>query len=201
MKTARLVGITAVFLFFLCAYTPFPNLLYRWMAVPANVQPADAVVVLGAGITRGDRLTRASFERTIAALRLYRRGLAPRVFFLGIDPGGGKQTESEVRRQLALELGAESRGILLSPRGWTTRDEVRLTREQLAPLGVQRILLVTNATHMHRARILLEGSGFEVFPAPTDEIYGEATSPTARLKVTHHCAIELGARIYNALAG
>jgi uncharacterized SAM-binding protein YcdF (DUF218 family) len=49
-----------------------------------------------------------------------------------------------------------------------TYTNARISYEMLHPAGVQRILLVTTATHMRRAVHEFAAAGFEVVPAPTD---------------------------------
>ena len=50
----------------------------------------------------------------------------------------------------------------------TTWDNAIKTRALLAPLGVNRVVLVTQAMHMTRAVAVFEHAGFKVKPAPVD---------------------------------
>jgi uncharacterized SAM-binding protein YcdF (DUF218 family) len=58
--------------------------------------------------------------------------------------------------------------MLLEGSSTTTTENAADTARLLLPRGVRRILLVTSALHMRRARGLFERAGFEVVPAPTD---------------------------------
>jgi uncharacterized SAM-binding protein YcdF (DUF218 family) len=49
-----------------------------------------------------------------------------------------------------------------------TYENARISYQLLRPAGVQRILLVTSATHMRRAVREFAAAGFDVVPAPTD---------------------------------
>lgn len=49
----------------------------------------------------------------------------------------------------------------------TTLENAAYSREVLAPLGIDRILLVTQGFHMARATAIFEQFGFQCLPAPT----------------------------------
>jgi len=44
------VGLAGVVVFFVSAFSPLPNALYRWSASSSEVRPADAIVVLGSSV-------------------------------------------------------------------------------------------------------------------------------------------------------
>lgn len=50
----------------------------------------------------------------------------------------------------------------------TTWDNAVRTRALLGPLGMDRVILVTQAAHMRRAKSVFEHAGFKVKPAPVD---------------------------------
>ena len=54
----------------------------------------------------------------------------------------------------------------------STAENATYTHAMLAPTGKTRIVLVTHAMHMRRARLLFEKAGFEVVPAPTAFVPG-----------------------------
>ena len=63
---------------------------------------------------------------------------------------------------------------LQTPVKWTegnslnTEQNARFSAAILAKAQVRKIILVTHAMHMRRARAMFADQGFEVFPAPTD---------------------------------
>jgi len=196
----RLIGGAAVALFAALAFTPLPNRLHRVLVPPAPPpEPAPAIVVLGAGVD-GGVLTDASLRRVLGGVALFRRGLAPLIVMLGPghDPEG---SEAEVRVRLAKDLGVPASALLADARGLTTRDEARVCWEDLAPRGARRILLVTGSEHVPRAAALFRRAGFDVVPAPVDELAGRAGRPQARLELARGLLRELLARVYNRGAG
>src|SRR5688572_28216253 len=63
--------------------TPVWNIAGSYIAVSADPQPSDAIVVLAAGVTAEGTLSENSMRRAIAGLRLYKRGLAPKIVLSG----------------------------------------------------------------------------------------------------------------------
>src|SRR2546428_8405475 len=59
----RVVGLAGLAAFFVAAFTPVPNLVDHWLSIPAQLEPADALVVLGAGIDDDGTLTNNSMRR------------------------------------------------------------------------------------------------------------------------------------------
>jgi uncharacterized SAM-binding protein YcdF (DUF218 family) len=195
----RVIGGATLALFAALAFTPLPNLLHRVLVPPAAPpEPAAAIVVLGAGLDDGV-LSASSLRRALGGVELFRRGLAPLLVMLG--PGGGAApSEADVRVRLAEDLGVPAAALLADPRGLTTRDEARVSWEDLAPRGARRILLVTASEHVPRAAALFRRAGFEVVPAPVDELK-HAGRPQARLELARDLLRELLARAYNRGAG
>jgi uncharacterized SAM-binding protein YcdF (DUF218 family) len=195
----RLAGGTALALLATLAFTPLPNLLYRRLDSPPAVEPAQAIVVLGAGVDEGV-LGDDSLRRTVGGVALFRRGLAPLIVMLG--PGRrGEPSEAEVRARVVADMGVPAAAVIADPRGHTTREEALVCWEVLAPRGARRILLVTGAQHMPRATGLFRRAGFVVVPGPVDELPARATRPEGRLKLSRGLLRELVAWVYNRAAG
>lgn len=194
----RALGLAATLLFFAAAFTPLANALHRALAVRPQLERAEAIVVLGAGISTTGTLSDSSLRRAVHGIELHRRALAPTLVMLG--PSDWPLGEAEIRGALARSLGVPPDRIRLASGGRTTREEAQRTREALGP-GVKRILLVTGAIHMKRARGLFENAGFAVLPAPVDDASGGGVSPEARLALSLRLGEELLAQLYHRLAG
>lgn len=191
----RLLGGVLVGLFAALAFTPLPNLMHRAMVgPPPPLEPARAIVVLGAG-REGHELSDASLRRALHGVILFRQGLAPLLVLLG---GAG---EVDVRMRLAREMGVPAVAVLSESRGRTTREEASVSWEVLAPRGAQKILLVTGGQHMPRAAALFRQVGFDVVPAPAEELPVVADRPQGRLELARGLLRELVARAYNRAAG
>lgn len=200
LRLAVGVGALALAAVFVLAYTPLAGAISRRLDSYPEPRPADAIVVLGAGAGRDGVLSNQSLRRLVGGLVLYRRGLAPRVIVMG--PGyQGSPIEGEIRAALAREVGIPADALLVEGRGLTTRAEAALAARLLMEKGMQRVLLVTSAQHMRRARLLFERAGVEVVPAPVVEISPATGQPAARLELARLLVQEALARLYYRLSG
>ncbi len=199
-RICRLFGLAAVVIFFATAFTPLPNLLSRWLGTPARLNPAEAIVVLGAGVQPDGVLGDTSLRRALHGMVLHRKGLASLLLFSGPGRGEGP-AEAEVRAELARTLGISPEVILTESEAGTTREEAVNSGALLQARGIRRILLVTDSHHMVRAQRLFQHADFEVLPAPTDELSSRISDPEGRLQLMRRVLNELLARLYYRVAG
>jgi uncharacterized SAM-binding protein YcdF (DUF218 family) len=200
LRSCRILGVLCVGLFLIFAFTPVPNLLYDWMAVPPRLGPAQAIVVLGSGVSEDGILDDESLRRAVQGIVLYRKGLGPKILFTGYTLPGGP-AEAQVRGNLARQLGVPDEAVLVETRTRTTREEAALAARALQGEGIRRILLVTDAQHLVRARQLFARAGFEVLPAPAENPDRTATTPEGRLKLVRAIMGEALAQVYYRVAG
>ena len=132
-----------------------------------DVSAGDAIVVLGGGMGAPHGAViypdmSGGADRVWQAARLYRAGKAPWVVVSGSEEG-----QSSV--VLLRDLGVPAEALLVEDESRTTAENARFTSALLARMGVgRRVLLVTSAFHMRRARLLFERAGLIVIPAATD---------------------------------
>ncbi len=190
----RALGAVSLLLIGVGGFTPLANALNTWMAGPIELRPADAIVVPGRGGADSDEiLTNRSLRRTMLAISLYRKQLAPILVFLG---DGG---EVDARVRLAKGLGIAEDRIVPARGANTTREESSTLERLLRPRGVTRILLVVDPIDMRRTRALLEQRGFTVLGAPTES--SGPGDPESRLNLLREIATELAASAYYRLRG
>jgi uncharacterized SAM-binding protein YcdF (DUF218 family) len=113
---------------------------------------------------------------------------------------GYSAPEAATRAALARDLDVPAGAIVLAG-GRTTREEAEQSWTQLSPHGRTRILLVTGSHHMWRARAMFERAGFEVLPAPVDEVAPTSSRPELRLGLARSLLQEGMARLVYRLAG
>ena len=132
---------------------------------------ADAIVVLGADyMPRAPELGRAapgllSQERLRYAAHLARRTSLPVL----VTGGALIPNAPPLGRVLADSLRQDSRVQVrwIEGEARDTRENARLSARLLSAEGLRRVLLVTHAWHMPRAKAAFEAAGLEVIPAPT----------------------------------
>jgi uncharacterized SAM-binding protein YcdF (DUF218 family) len=194
----RAAGGAVLTLFLAGAFTPLANALHARLLVAPRLERAEAIVVLGAGVSSLGTLSDSSLRRALLGIELQRRHLAPRLVLLG--PTTGDVDEAAIRAALARSLGVPGGAIVVVTGGRTTREEAARTRAALGP-AARRILLVTGGLHMTRAAALYRRAGFEVLPAPVDDASGGGVSPQSRLALLVRVGTELTARAYHRAAG
>src|SRR5205814_10435583 len=136
----RAVALVALVFLLLAPFTPVVEWLAVRFAVPARIERADAIVVLGGGRQGEHQLSDPSLRRTIAGIRLYRRGLAPVLVFSGGGPPG--VTEAEVIAATAREVGVPPADFRLETASTNTCPQDIEVARVLSPAARHRILLV-----------------------------------------------------------
>ena len=146
----------------------------EWRYLPAGGIPsADAIVLLG-----GDTFPASPpqpivqpGQRAFYAATLYRQEKAPRILVSGgsipWQTGGDPTTPAEQMGEVLTLLGVPADAITLETKSRNTAENARFSAPILEDWGVERVILVTSAMHMPRAKALFEAQGVEVIPAPT----------------------------------
>ncbi|MDU8604658.1 YdcF family protein [Pseudomonas syringae group sp. 247E2] len=133
-------------------------------------QQADAIVVLGNGRERNsptwgtDTPTGLGLERLRLAARLSKTSGLPILTTGGLHFEQPPSEASIMAQSLHDDFGVTARWQEGLSR--TTWENATMTAAVLQPLGVKRVVLVTQAWHMQRARWSFEKAGFTVVSAP-----------------------------------
>ena len=145
---------------------------------PRQLPQADAVLVLSGildqrpGIPLGEWTE--GVDRFEGGVNAFLAGKAPKLIFTGgaVPWQSLGKPEGEILRVRAEQLGVPEKSILVSGKAGNTEEEARevkgLAGLRLANGQPTRIILVTSAFHMRRARLIFEQQGFIVFPYPVD---------------------------------
>lgn len=131
---------------------------------------ADAIVVLGGGISKAEELSFPDMadgaDRIWHGARLYKAGKAPIVIVSGTN-----DLYSTV--PLLVDLGVPREAIVVDNESRNTYENSRFTEDLLLAdiedvSTPKRILLVTSAWHMTRSLGNFSQTSLEAFPAPAD---------------------------------
>ena len=133
-------------------------------------QRADAIVVLGAGRERGDpawgsdQPTGVALERQRYAAQLAKASGLPILTSGGLHYGTPPSEAQLMAESLREDFGVTVRWQ--EARSRTTWENAQLSAALLLPLGIKRVVVVTQAWHMSRSVWSFQQAGFEVVPAP-----------------------------------
>ncbi len=126
-----------------------------------NIPESDAIVLLGGGMGAHEKCGSPEMfsgaDRVWVAAKLWKAGKAKVITLSG-------ENADKSTIPLLKEMGVDEAGCKCFLEARNTEEESKMIKE----LGVKKILLVTSAWHMPRARMLFERRGFEVIPCPAD---------------------------------
>jgi uncharacterized SAM-binding protein YcdF (DUF218 family) len=146
----------------------------EWQFPPLKVVPQDAqaIVVLSGGIYPPDsvrkkaQLESGTLYRCLHAAELYHAG--PRLIVLTggkVDPQRKGPKLAEAMREFMVKLGVADDDIVLETESRTTHENALYTAELLRQRGIDHVVLVTDATHLRRAKRCFEVQGLRVTPS------------------------------------
>jgi uncharacterized SAM-binding protein YcdF (DUF218 family)/lysophospholipase L1-like esterase len=162
--------------------TTVPDRLVSPLLIPdTDAQKADAIVVLGAGVTGPCAPNTNSVQRVLHAARAWREGWAPIVIFTGhAGTNNDPCRVADAMAKLAREIGVPATAVFTERFSMSTRENAELTAPLLRWLGVQRVLVVTDRLHMRRASGVFAAQGFDV-ERRSVPVYDGHTNNTAML--------------------
>jgi uncharacterized SAM-binding protein YcdF (DUF218 family) len=131
-----------------------------------EAQQADAIVILGARVESDGQPGPDLRVRTLHAVDLFQRGLAPYLICTG-GYHGDRLSAASVACGLAISQGVPAEKVLLADGSMTTREDAASAGALMATNGWRSAILVSHPLHLERARILFEDQGITVHPSPT----------------------------------
>ncbi len=137
----------------------------------AALQQAEAIVILGAGRNSdapeyaGDTVSSRELERLRYGAILHDKTGLPILLTGGRVLEDGP-SEAQLMQQ-ALQQSFQRQALWLEQESRNTRENARFSFALLQQRHINRVILVTHASHMPRAVLRFEQAGFSVIPAPT----------------------------------
>jgi uncharacterized SAM-binding protein YcdF (DUF218 family) len=175
-KKISLFGITILIF---CSLPIISNNLIAYLEKDYNLQntsainEADAIVVLSGMITTIKTESDYEYEfggavdRILAGINLYKDDKAPILILTrGKLPWSLKKPEGEYLKEFATEFGIPEENILLTDNVQNTDQEAKSVKKLLNQNN--KIILVTSAFHMLRAKKVFEAADVNVIPFPVD---------------------------------
>ena len=136
--------------------------------------PADAIAVFGAAEYAGhpSPLFRARLDH---AESLYSRGIAPLIITLGGD-GGDHYSEGRVGEEYLVGAGVPDSDIIAETESTSTDESVRRLAVIARTNNLQRIVVVSDATHLFRIHQICAANGLNVLTSPRSRVPIEGPS-------------------------
>lgn len=168
--------------------------------------PFDAIVVLGGSVLASasgqDRVElNDTAERLLAAAELQTAGVAPVILATGgsglvLDSG---QKEAPLMARVLEQLGVPKDRILLEDASRNTFENATLSKPVLSTIGARRVILVTSAWHMRRARAIFAKAGYDFEPFAADSVLEPLYFPGDLLPDTY--ALDKTTRLLTEMVG
>lgn len=140
-----------------------------------QAQSAGAIVVLGGGIedlkVGAERLAAPSEWTTLRlfeAARIFRLlgSRLPVVATGGFTAAGRRTTEAAVMADVLVDLGVPREHIVIEGQSRDTHEQAQHVAQLLRARGINRLVLVTGATHIWRSTVAFRAQNVDVVPSP-----------------------------------
>ena len=180
----------------------------------SNIDKADAIVVLSGmlkTIKVDDKLKyefKSEVDRILSGIDLFKNNKAPLLILTrGKYPWSVGIPEGEYLKDFAVKFGVPKENILLTENIQNTEQEAKAVKRLLSTNEI-KVILVTSASHMQRAKKIFETSDIKIIPFAVDFMNSHSKLtimdfiPSAgSLGVTSFAARELIGRLYYNLKG
>jgi uncharacterized SAM-binding protein YcdF (DUF218 family) len=131
-----------------------------------QAQPSDAIAVFGAAqyVGHPSPVFHARLDKVVS---LYRRNMAPLIITLGGSADGHTgQTEGGVGRDYLLAQGVPYDRIIAETESVSTEQQAEILADIARQRGWQRVIVVSDGTHLFRIRALCQQQGLNVLTSP-----------------------------------
>lgn len=156
-----------------------------------ELENVDCILVLGAGIW-GDKPSPMLEDRLLQGITLYNNQTSSKIIMSG-DHGKEEYDEVNVMKDFAIEKSVKSEDIFMDHAGFSTYDSVYRAKEIFK---AQKIIIVTQKYHLHRALYVAEKLGIEAYGVASDpreyrgQVVRELREVLARDKDFFKCIIK-----------
>ncbi len=132
-----------------------------------RAEPADVIVVLGAGLRPDGRPGPALTRRSTHAADLWHEGYAPRIICSGGTPGNITiRSEADACAEILRDQGVSAEAILLEDQSRSTEENAIESRQIMTENGWTTAILVTDGFHLLRAHWIFALYGLDVSLSP-----------------------------------
>ena len=133
-------------------------------AEAAELQDVDCILVLGCRVYEDGTPSHMLEDRLRRSVELYRAGAAPKLLMSG-DHGQREYDEVGAMKQYALAEGVSSQDVFMDHAGFSTYESLYRAKEIF---GVEKVIIVTQEYHLHRALQIARALGLEAYGVSAD---------------------------------
>jgi uncharacterized SAM-binding protein YcdF (DUF218 family) len=141
---------------------------------PSDIESADGIVVLSGMLNTVKTKNGFKYEyggaidRIFSGIELFKENKSQTLILTrGKLPWSVGAPEGEYLRDLAINNGIPKKNILLTENVENTDQEAKAIKK-LFSIDRPKVILVTSAYHMPRAKIVFEAAGIKIVPFPVD---------------------------------
>ncbi len=125
--------------------------------LPIRTKNLDYVVVLGAGLINGEKVTPLLASRINKGIKVYRKNPKSKLIMSGGQGRDELISEAEAMQDYAISQGVPKEDILLEMQSRNTQENLRFSKAQVAKEA--KLAIVTNYYHLFRTLTLARKEG------------------------------------------
>ena len=148
----------------------------------ASMENVDCILVLGCRVYEDGTPSHMLEDRLQQGVELFLNGAAPKLLMSG-DHGQREYDEVNAMKQFAIGSGVDSSDVFMDHAGFSTYESLYRAKEIF---GVEKVIIVTQGYHLHRALYIARALGLEA--------YGVASDPSSYVGQTMRDIREILAR-------
>ena len=130
----------------------------------AALSDVDCILVLGCYVHESGRPSDMLGDRLRRGIELYHAGAAPKLLMSG-DHGRTDYNEVKTMKLHAMDAGIPSEDVFMDHAGFSTYESIFRARDVF---GADKIIVVTQEYHLHRALYIAEALGVEAYGVASD---------------------------------
>ena len=139
-----------------------PNILSPEEA--AKLEDVDCIIVLGCLVKADGTPSDMLADRVSVGVSLYQNGTSPKLLMSG-DHGQKEYDEVNTMKSCATLAGVPSEDIFMDHAGFSTYESIYRAKEIF---GADKIVIVTQEYHLHRALYVADALGIEAYGVSAD---------------------------------
>lgn len=130
----------------------------------ASMENVDCILVLGCRVYEDGTPSHMLEDRLQQGVELFLNGAAPKLLMSG-DHGQQEYDEVNAMKQFAIGSGVDSSDVFMDHAGFSTYESLYRAKEIF---GVEKVIIVTQGYHLHRALYIARALGLEAYGVASD---------------------------------